>query len=63
MRIFWKQAKYRSSLRNATLLALLSLFAWLGACIDTNVENDVVVLSDKTVNSSVKAAGRALLLV
>lgn len=51
------------SRRAATFLAAISLLASLAACTDTNIEKDVLILSDKSVNSSIKAAGQSLLLV
>ena len=49
--------------RARTFLAVISLLLRLGACSDTNLEEDVLILSDKTVNSTIKSAGQSLLLV
>ena len=58
-----QQTVFWSSERAASFLAAFSLLVVLAACADSNVEKDVFILTDKSINSSIDASGQSLLLV
>ena len=63
MRTLCKETQFSTSSRAGIFLAAISLLTGLAACFDSNVEKDVLTLSDKSINSSIPASGQSLLLV